>query len=228
MEIKHDYSYINNTDMLLMNKGYGTMAVHSIHFDRSYTEEQKAENSRFYESVTDDEWAQHCEEIGRLFSKAMNEILNVFKGKYDIHQVSEETSTLKHFSSDWDLFFWSDRGWNGKDYMTHFSLTFNDKRSPEQHMGLLAEILPMVEQMKYENIKCRVQYTAVIDQGKVEEEAKAICEMVLGSFVRYHGMIGKIKVIGENNGLKEYGFFKKRAKTRYYKVSYRDILASEL
>ena len=112
--------------------------------------------------------------------------------------------------------------------MTHFSLTFNDNRSPEQNMTLLYEIISLVETMEYENIGCRIQYDAVIDNERVETEAKTICERLVGKFIDYHGMIGKIKVVREENGIKEYGFFKKNARNKYYSISNVDILAMNM
>ena len=41
MYISKDFSYINANETMLMDKGYGKMSVHSIHFDRHYSEEQK-------------------------------------------------------------------------------------------------------------------------------------------------------------------------------------------
>lgn len=64
-------------------------------------------------------WSKHCEDVARGFSKSLNDILKHFVDKYDVHQVSEETSTMEHYKSNWDLYFWSNEGWNGKDYMDY-------------------------------------------------------------------------------------------------------------
>ena len=40
MYISKDFSYISTNETMLMDKGYGKMSVHSIHFDRHYSEEQ--------------------------------------------------------------------------------------------------------------------------------------------------------------------------------------------
>ena len=224
MYIKKDFSYISANETMLMDKGYGKMSVHSIHFDRHYSEEQKEKNREIAESMTREEWSKHCDEIAEGFAKPLNEILEKFLSKYSIYQASENVS----YDSDWDLFFWSDRGWNGKDFMTHFKLNFNKERSPEQNMILLDEIISLVETMEYENIGCRIQYDAVIDNERVETEAKTICERLVGKFIDYHGMTGKIKVVREENGIKEYGFFKKNARNKYYSISNVDILAMHM
>ena len=41
MYISKDFSYINANETMLMDNGYGKLSVHSIHFDRHYSEEQK-------------------------------------------------------------------------------------------------------------------------------------------------------------------------------------------
>ena len=228
MYVKKDYSYINNNRMTLVKKGYGKLTVHSINFNRHYSEEQKEENCQIAKSMTDAEWSKHCEDVARGFSKSLNDILKHFVDKYDVHQVSEETSTMEHYKSNWDLYFWSNEGWNGKDYMDCFKLSFNKNRTPEENIKLLEEIIPLVEGMDYENIGCRIQYNAVINNEKVEKEAKIICDSLIGKSIIYCGMIGKIKVVSERNGNKEYGFFKKYARSKYYHISYVDILAMNM
>ena len=228
MYIEKDFSYISTNETMLMDKGYGKMSVHSIHFDRHYSEEQMEKNRLLAESMTREEWSKHCDSIAESFAKPMEEIVKQFTSKYDIYQACEYTGKKISFDSDWDLFFWSDRGWNGKDFMTHFKLNFNKERSPEQNMTLLDEIISLVETMEYENIGCRIQYDAVIDNAKVETEAKTICERLVGKFIDYHGMTGKIKVVRDENGIKEYGFFKKNARKKYYRISNVDILAMNM
>lgn len=228
MYVKHDYEYINANESKLIDCGYGKMSVHSIHFDRHFTEEQMERNRQIAESMTREEWGKHCDEIGLSLNESLKEILSVFVDKYNIHQVSPETSTMNHYRSDWDLYFYSNRGWNSKEYMDSFTLSFNENRNLERNMKLLEEIISIVETFEYENIGCRIQYDAVIDEKKVKEAAENICENLLGKFIEYYGMIGKIKVVHEENGNKDYGFFKKNARNRYYPVSYAEILAMNI
>ena len=228
MFISQDFSYIKASEMKLIDSGYGKMSVHSVHFDRHFTEEKKENNRKTFQTMTTEEWNKHCLEISKSFDKPLREILSVLVGRYNIHQVSTETSTMKHYRSDWDLFFYSNKGWNGNEHMDCFRLSFNDKRSVEQNMKLLEEIISIVKTLDYENIGCRIQYDAWIDKKKVEETAKDICENLLGEFINYNGMVGKIKVVGEYNGNKEYGFFKKNARNKYYRISYGDILSMNI
>lgn len=228
MYISHDYSYIKVNENKLIDAGYGKMTVHSLHFDRHYSEEQKEKNRQLAETMTKEEWNKHCDKIAESFDKPLKAILKAFTDRYNIHQVSEETSTLKHFKSDWDLYFWSNLGWNGKEYMDCFSLTFNDKRNAERNMKLLEEIVDLLKSLDYENIGCRIQYDAAIDENKVAEKCNDICENLLGKFIEYNGMIGKIKVVRKENDIKEYGFFKYNAKKCGYAISNVDIVAMNI
>lgn len=226
MYVKKDVSYIRETGTKLMGKGYGKMTVHSIHFDRYYSEEQKMQNVQTAKSMSVEEWSNYCDKISESFEKPMTEILSKFIEKYDIHQVSEETRTMEHYRSDWDLFFHSNKGWNGKSHMDSFDLKFNGKRTPEQNMQLLDEIIEMVKTLEYDNIACRVQYDVAIDEDKLAEDGIHICEEVVGKMIYYCGHEGKIKEVSEYKGIKEYGFFKKNAKNKYYPVDYKELVVN--
>ena len=224
MFIKEDYSYISYLENKLIEKGYGKLSVHSIHFDRYFTEEQQEKNRQLAQSVTTEEWNKHCDVFGEHLNKQLMEIAEMFNSKYNLHQFDTENSTIEHYRTDWDLHFYSNKGWNGKDYMDFFSLTFNDERTPKENISLLEEIREILKALSYENVMCRIQYDAIIDDKRVEKEAKEICESLLGKFIVYNGMIGKIKVIHELEDKKEYGFFKKKAKSNYYPIHYANIL----
>lgn len=225
MYIKKDYTYINTTSKLLLEKGFAKLSIHSVHFDRHYTEEQKKQNVALANSMTREQWGAHCDEVAKSFVKPLTEILQQFVEKFNIHQVSEETSTMEHYRSDWDLFFWSDKGWNEKDYMTHFSLSFNESRDVGRNMKLLDEVTSLVKSMSYDNIGCRIQYQAVVNETMVEEEALELVGSLAGKFVDYYGMTGKIKFLDIEDGVQKYGFFKKNARANYYPVSDADIVA---
>lgn len=85
-----------------------------------------------------------------------------------------------------------------------------------------------IERMNKHRIGCRIQYNAVLDKEKIERETKEICEKLTGKFITYCGIEGKIKVVDEVNNYKTYGFFRKGARSKYYKVSNTEILAMKL
>lgn len=226
MVIKHDNSYISAIASELIDRGYGVRTVHSVHFDRYYTEEEKRRNSDLYASMTREEWGKHCDEVAESFVVPMNEILQLFIGKYDIHQVSPETSTMTHFRSNWDLFFNSRKIW-GHDLVHRFdsfTLTFNEHRTPEENAKLLEEVLKIVEDLEYKNIACRVQYTAYLYDGKIEEAAASAYKKIEGKFVDCFYDRGKVRIVGERDGKTLYGFFCKGAKKKYLPLTGAEVL----
>lgn len=227
MIVKNDLGYISATEFELMDRGYGEKSVYSIHFGRHFSEEEKAENAARYSAMTHEEWGKSCDKLAQSFEKPMTEILNEFISKYDIHQVSPETSTTEHFRSDWDLYYNSHHclGYDKQRYFDGFTLTFNKRRSVEQNMRLLEDIISMVENLNHKNIACRVQYDAVIDEKKVAADVEKAVDNLIGKLIEYCGMTGKIKVVGETSEGKKYGFFRKNARKRYYPVSGIEILA---
>lgn len=226
MFVKKDLSYVGDTANKLLEKGYAQLSVHSLWFDRYFTEEQKMKNRELGSSMSVEEWSAYCDNISKSLEQPMKEVLKKFVERYDIHQVSEETSTMTHYNSDWDLFFHSNRGWNGKTWMDSFDLTFNKGRTAEQNMKLLDEILLLLETLEYDNIYCRVQYTVVYDEERLAEEGIRICEELAGKVIYYCGYEGKIKEVAGSNGAKEFGFFKKRARGKYFPVKYSELVAN--
>lgn len=226
MYVKKDVSYISETARKLMRKGYGKLTVFSLWFNRYFTEDQKMKNLEMSKTMSVEEWSSYCDSIAKALEVPMTEILNKFIEKYDIHQVSEETSTMDHYKSDWDLFFHCNKGWDGRTYMDSFDLSFNKNRTPEQNMQLLDEIIEMIESMEYDNVSCRIQYDIAIDEEKLKEDGIHICEEIAGKMVYYCGIEGKIKEVSDCHGVKEYGFFKKRARGYYHPVNFKELVAN--
>lgn len=230
MNINRDYSCIKGFETKLIDAGYGKITVHSLHFNRYVSDEQKEINRKFFEGMTESERNNYYksaefEAVQEAFGKSLQDVLDIFIGKFDIHQVSAETSTHAHYGGDWDLFFWSDRGWNGKEYMSCFSLTFNDNRKAEQNMELLDKIVAILESTENEKVFCRIQYDAVIDEKAVAEAARKVFDGIAGKFVSWSGYEGKFKVVSDEGGIVQYGFFKKGSKKKYYKISNVDLVA---
>lgn len=230
MIIRYSDPVITSSELRMIEMGYVEKYVHSIHFDRYYTEEEKRNNSSLYSSMTYEEWNNHCDQVAESFADQMAEILDTFTGKYNIHQTTPETSTLKHFRSNWDLFFKSHTigGFNSKNRFDSFMLAFNSNRTNKQNMALLEEILKTVEAMEYKNIVCYVVYNLRIDKEKIEPAAAEAFKEIAGKFVFYSGYKGKIRIVGEQNGKPLYGFFRKGARTKYFPLKSYEVLAMTL
>lgn len=224
MELLHDYDYISDVQRKLESAGYGEKTVYSLNFCRYFSEEEKAANKEKADSVTDEEWSALCDDFSMRLNNSIREIVTTLDSRYNIHQTKPENSTTEHYRSDWDLFFWSNEGWNGKGYMDCFSLTFNERRTPAQNMALLAEIIAILENMEYKNIACRIQYDIALHHEAISEAAYKVFDGLVGKPFEYMGMTGKIKLVSECNGTRKYGFFKKGAKKRYYHITDTEIL----
>lgn len=218
MLISHDYSLLGSRKNLI-EKGYADLDIHSLNFDRHFTDEEKEENVRQSELLTREQWTIRCDDVSKMIYEQMLPIIELLNNKYDIHQISEEKNTMEHYRSDWDLFFYSNRGWNGKDYFDHVQITFNTKRTVDQNKKLLSEILEILEQLEVKNVYCRVQYTVREHKEKIQAKVTEICESLVDNVINYNGMKGKIKVVDECNGEKQYGFFKERVRKSYYQLS---------
>lgn len=216
MLIKHDYSYLpmGNRDKLI-EKGFADLDIHSLNFDRYYTEEQKQANSNLAQTVTNKQWSEHCEEVSKDLYTKLLPIAELLNSKYKLYQYDENIL----YNSDWDLFFYSNRGWNGKDYFDHMKISFNDNRTVEENKLLLSEVLQLLESLDATGIQCRVQYDARVHEEEIKQLATNICERLQNTFIDYMGNKGKIKVVNEYEDKKVYGFFKKGAKNRYYQIN---------
>lgn len=225
MLICKNFNNISEQQQLLVNKGYGEVSVSALKFDRYYTDEEKNNNRKQADSMTSSEWSSHCDKVAREFGDKFEKIEQIFENsKYNIHQITKETSTIEHYRSNWDFYFYSNRGWNNADYMDFFTLTFNKNRTIEENMSLLEEVLELIKTIEVNNIDCTVLYTFIPNKEKIEKECDILCERLQGKFINHLGMTGKIKVVSENANNKVYGFFKKGSKKKYYHISANELI----
>lgn len=228
MLINKDFSYISEGNKKLINMGYGELGVNSITFDRYYTDEEKANNKKLADTMNNIEWNKHCEKIQKNFGIIFNEIVEKFvNSKYDIHQITKDTSSMEHYSSDWDLYFYSNKGWNNTEYMDFFRLDFNKKRIAEENLLLLEELIKFIKELEYKNICCRIQYTFIPNKEKIYIKYTELCESLQDKFIEFSGIVGKIKVVGEIEDNKEYGFFKKGSRKKYYLIAQENLILSQ-
>lgn len=218
MRISHDYSYLSKDADWLIEKKYAKLDIHSLNFDRDLSEEEKNENQRQSKMLTREQWGNRCDEFSNYLYNQMKNIVKYFNDSYDVHQISEEKSTMEHYKSNWDLFYYSNKGWNKKDYYDYFSISFNNKRLAENNLQLMNKIVKEIESMNIKNVYCRVQYSLRMDDNKLKNDALTIVESSINNFIVYNGKIGKFKVVDEHDGIKKYGFFPKGSKKKYYEI----------
>lgn len=231
MKILFDSSYVSKTAQDLIDNGYAAKTVYSINFDRYYTEEEQKENSEKYVELKNlGEWGNHCDEIAMSFAVPMEDILNKFIGKYEICQGKPESYSNEYYKSDWDLFCHRHmiRGYDSIRRFDSFSLKFNDRRNHFRNLDLLKEILVFVESLDYKNISCRVQWWVEYYNEKIEKAASDVFLKILNAYVFFDREVGRIKIVGCDNGKPQYGFFKKGSKKYYIPVSDIELLTMSL
>jgi len=209
------------TNKVLIDLGYATMGIHSLVFDRYFTEEEMEENRKAAKEygLNSEAWIKRCDLMGETICKQMEYMMNILNEKYLIAQYNKNVKYGTH-----DLHFYCNRGWNNKTWYDHIQMCFNENKGEEENNRLLCELLDILSAMELKNVSCRVQYKTIVNQKKLHEDALKICKQYEGKFINYRGMVGKIKYITNSEGQQEYGFFKKGAKNKYYRINDADLV----
>lgn len=186
----------------MIERGLSDLSVHSLNFDRYFTYEEMEQNRQEAERlnkncVNSPEWLSRCENISKDIYSQMLPIAELLNSNYDMHQYTEEKSSLTHFRSNWDLFFYSNRGWNGKEYFDYMQISFNEKRNACDNMNLLNNILSLLNNCEVKNVACRIQYNNIDHENDIANEAKNVFEKIGNKFITYNGMTGKIKLVND-------------------------------
>lgn len=210
MKIKHDYSYLNDGEKLI-DRGYAELDIHSINFGKYFTEEIKNNNRMIANTLSREEWGKHCDNAKIETEKQLQKIIEILGSKYSMYGYNE-----KNYKSDWDLFL-SMRS-------AYMQIPFNKNRSVEQNKQLLNELLELIEGIDNNHLECTVQYTARKNEDKIESDANNIIEKLLEKPITYKGMEGRIKLVEEHENFKKYGFFKKRARVKYYEIDKKHLV----
>jgi len=218
MNIKHDHSYTNKS---LIDLGYATIGIHSLVFDRRFSEEEMEENRKAAKilGLNSEAWNKRCNQTGELICEQMESMMQILNNKYSIAQYNESVKYGTH-----DLHFYCNRGWNNKTWYDHIQMCFNEKKENNDNNRLLNELIDILSGMELKNVGCRVQYKTIVDEKKLHGDALKVCNQYEGKFIYYRGAEGKIKCVGSNDNQKEYGFFKKGAKSKYYRISDSDLI----
>lgn len=207
MKIKEDFSYMNKE---LVDKEYAALSFHSIRFHRYFTEQEMEQNRANADTMSREEWSYACKETSKKIYNQLQHVLGKLLN-YKIYQLMPEV----RYDSNYDLFFWSNGDFNDKtfDYMT---LSANDRRTPEENMQLLNDVLQIVKDIDVPNVQCIVQYTEIPNVKMIRSRALGIINDIQGKTISYKGIQGKIKRVTEGNDVDCFGLFKNGARRRYY------------
>ena len=100
-------------------------------------------------------------------------------------------------------------------------MTFNRNHGPERRQEVYDRAMRALDRFADdENLEIAVQYTAIMDNGKIRHDAKLIAPKLAGRACAYDGMVGRIEQ--DSEGLY---FRKKRSRKHIYKLTDADILA---
>lgn len=216
MVITENYTYINTR---LIETGYADLTVNSLRFDRFYTEEEKEQNRQEAESMNVEEWHNKCEESSKEIYRQMMEIVPLFE-KYGIIYRVDPVTKCGHYESE-ELYFYSNKGWNERDYFDYFTLSFDRNKPAEEIIAFKDEIISMLGKANIDtpNVRCIVQYDDKPNDKKLADDAEIICKTLEGKTIEYSGMKGKIKRMGDC-----WTFWKLRAKRSYYYINNEELV----
>lgn len=226
MNINHDRSYINQSSLVFVDRGYAAQDLYQLRIRYEYTEEEKQANSDFAKSHSREEWSARCDDAVQIRSNAMRPIMEALGRKFVCYQFEPDCG-VPYDSDKWDLFFWcgdfyqSTGGkFSGRDY-SHFTLSFNNRMTAEQRKEVCKRVLDFLSERYADNIHLNVavQYTITMDEQKIADDAKAVLPSLVGQKCTYGNMEGKI--IETECGV---FFMKKYARSKGYKLSDTDIL----
>lgn len=217
MEITHDRSYINRSELDFIARGYGAEDFHSLRFQFIYTEVEKARNAAQAEAMQGANIVQAAQEKNRAMKPVMEAIAAVFACyQYD------PNLEYDYDSPDWDLFFWCNDLYmttggklSGRDY-SYFTLNFNAAQTLDERKKVCALVIQLLND-RFEdapNFSVTVQYTATLDEQKIRQAAAQMLPDLLKRKCVYHEMNGRLKRTSEG-----VFFMKKHSKSRGYPLS---------
>lgn len=212
IKITEDKSYLSSLDLAAIDNGIAELGAHSLRIANYFTEEQKQENSKTYETLTKDQWSIRCEQSRRSAAGSVEKIIDLIGDNYMIYQYKNKD--INYSNDNWDLFFWCNDG-----DMSYVTLNTNTKQSSEQQNKLINSVLDRIQKIEVEGIEITIQYTAIYNDKKVKEVVNEYCEKVKNTFIVYGDYVGKI--VKTDN---EFLFRKKGAKKYQYHINDKSIL----
>ena len=201
--------------------------MHSLRFEFVYTKAQRAESSAYAGKVGlgSDEWNGYVTRAAILKNNHMEPVAALLAKELTVYQFSDDEDMP--YKSDWDLFFWCNdlsrtvrNGLSGRDY-SYFTMTFNRNHGPERRREVYGRAMRALGRFADdENLEIAVQYTTIMDDGKIRRDAELAAPKLAGRACAHDGMIGRIE-----QGSESLYFRKKRSRKHIYKLADADILA---
>lgn len=216
IQIRKDESYLSELDIKAIESGIAEMGVYSLRITGFFTDEEKEENVRSSKILTNEEWNKRRDQNRKSLAIKVEKIIDKINEKCVIYQYKNET--IDYSRDNWDLFFWCNNG-----DMSYVTLNPNTKRTNEQHLKTIQDVLESIQGVNEEGIEIVIQYKAIYDENKIKEIVLDYCEKMQDKFIEYGSCIGKI--IKQGN---EFYFKKKGAKKYGYSINNNQILKNIL
>lgn len=226
MTVNYDKSYLPAGYEEFVSRGYAAEDIYHLRFDFCYTDEQRDENRREHDTLSEDAWRERCRLACEANNTFMHKVMEAIAQRFVCYQYDKEQERKINYGSDqWDLFFWcgdwtKESGLTGRNY-TYFTLGMNKANTVEQNAELCKELLELLERAfgNSENLDVAIQYCLRWDKEKLANDAKLAAKKLVGKRVSYCGMDGRLV---ESNG-KVY-FMKKYARNKGYLVDDPDLI----
>ncbi len=229
MFVREDKSYLTVVDKKAIEQGVAVLGIHSIRLDRYVSEERKSETAKMSAAELDArlrsaEWQAYCEQVTKKIATQNETVLTALEAAGLILGQYRNIPNQKYF----DLWFWCNADKNGRrlDYLT---LSPNWDLTPEQQGKIIEQAIAILEKVNTSDNCAIIQYEAIYDEQKLADIAEQFAEQNTGKFIRYGRDVGKIvKLNPELCGGYKYGFKKKKARTRGYRLTAKAVYGLSL
>lgn len=205
MVIEKKIKNLDKKNAQLISHGYATCKAYQFSFFRYVSDDSKKENLRKAKKLSCEEWEAECDRVGWNICRQMQLIVDKLAREFSIYQYDPGVKYGKH-----ELFFWSNRGWNKKEWYDHFSLTLNQDKSCIEQEKILERVTEILLGIKSPQIRCQIEYMAVLDEDKICKDAECKYQELSEKRVYWAGMEGRIYKFCSSDKT-EYRFYQRKA-----------------
>lgn len=96
MIVTEDFSHISKVSKEQALKGYAELSVHSLVFDRYFTDEQIAENNRQFKALSQEQRNERSKKTSLNAYESLLAIIQRLSEKYRIYQYDENLQNHEH------------------------------------------------------------------------------------------------------------------------------------
>lgn len=205
MVIEKNIKNLDKKNAHLISLDYATCEAYQFSFYRQVSEGSKKENLRKAKQLSPDEWEAECDRVGSNVCRQMQIIVETLAREFAIYQYDPGVKYGEH-----DLFFWSNRGWNKKEWYDSFTLTLNHDKSLMEQARILDKVTEILRGIKSPQIRCQIEYKIVLYEEKISEAADLKYQELSDRHVICNGMEGRVYKASSSDKT-EYRFYQRKA-----------------